>query len=261
LYPTLIEIFGLSISSFGFMVGLGVIVGTYVGERLFVEAHLSRDLPWSLAVVGLAGGFVGSKLWFVLERLARGDSFGAVMEQRAGLTFYGGLIVGVLCLWGYARFRKVSFWIVLHFISVPLLVAQCLGRIGCFLVGDDYGYATDVPWAVAFPEGAPPVLEPVHPTMLYESAWLAVMAALLYTRRNRSTCLFGEYLMAASAGRFIVEFWRINPALVGSLSNAQLTAIGLFSLGATLWIYRTYASTSSLRSELEQAPSWSRATE
>ena len=31
-----------------------------------------------------------------------------------------------------------------------------IGRMGCFLVGDDYGYPTDVPWAVAFPEGAPP---------------------------------------------------------------------------------------------------------
>jgi len=251
-YPTLFDFFGISISSFGFMVGLAVVLGTYVGERMFVEANQSRDLPWSLAIVGFIAGAIGSKAWFIVERLSRGDSWSQVLENRAGLTFYGGLIIGLLGLWAYAQYRKISFWVVLHLISVPLALAQCIGRIGCFFVGDDYGRPTDVPWAFAFPEGAPPVDVPVHPTMLYESAWLAVASLLLWSRRQRSSFLFGEYLMLAGAGRFVVEFWRINPALIGSFSNAQLTAIGLFALGAALWLYRTY-SAGSIQPELYQS--------
>jgi len=252
-YPTLFDFFGLNISSFGFMVGVAVVVGTYVGERMFVEAKLSRDLPWSLAIVGFISGGIGSKIWYIGERLSRGDSFSQLLENRAGMTFYGGLIIGVLTLWGYSQYRKVSFWIVLHLISVPLALAQCIGRIGCFLVGDDYGRPSNLPWAFAFPEGAPPTFVPVHPTMLYESAWLAAVSLLLWSRRQRSSFLFGEYLMLAGIGRFVVELWRINPALLGPLSNAQLTAVGLFTLGAGLWIYRTFRG-GSLKPQLYGSP-------
>jgi phosphatidylglycerol---prolipoprotein diacylglyceryl transferase len=243
LYPILFEPFGLAISSFGFMVGIGVVVGTYVGERMFVEARLPREFPWTLALWGFIGGAIGSKLWFVVERLSRDSGANVdwveLLTSRGGITWYGGLIFGLLALWLCSRIYKVSFWTTMHFIAVPLLVAQAIGRIGCFLVGDDYGRETDLPWGVAFPQGAPPTVVPVHPTMLYESAWLALAALLLYTRRHRSPYLFGEYLVLAGLGRFVIEIWRRNPALLGSLSNAQITAICGIAIGASLWLWRS----------------------
>jgi phosphatidylglycerol:prolipoprotein diacylglycerol transferase len=77
--------------------------------------------------------------------------------------------------------------------AVAGAVGQALGRIGCFLVGDDYGRPSSLPWAVAFPEGSPPTLERVHPTQLYEVVWLLPIAALLWSRRRKAR-FFGEYL-------------------------------------------------------------------
>ena len=37
-----------------------------------------------------------------------------------------------------------------------LAVAYAVGRLGCFLVGDDYGIYTDSWVGIAFPEGSPP---------------------------------------------------------------------------------------------------------
>ena len=49
-----------------------------------------------------------------------------------------------------------------------LVVGHLLGRVGCFLVGDDYGRPTSLSWGVAFPQGLPPTAVPVRPTQLYE---------------------------------------------------------------------------------------------
>jgi phosphatidylglycerol:prolipoprotein diacylglycerol transferase len=64
-------------------------------------------------------------------------------------------------------------------IAPSLAIGQAIGRIGCFLVGDDYGVPTALPWGMAFPHGVPPTTERVHPTQLYESAWLLGCALFL----------------------------------------------------------------------------------
>jgi len=110
-------------------------------------------------------------------------------------------------------------------------VGQALGRLGCFFVGDDYGRPTDGPFGVAFPEGAPPTLVPVHPTQLYEAVWLVAVAAWLWSRRTRSPFLFGEYLALNGLGRFAIEILRVNPRVALGLTEPQWIAIGLVALG------------------------------
>ena len=116
-------------------------------------------------------------------------------------------------------------------------IGQALGRIGCFLVGDDYGRPTDGPFGIAFPEGAPPTLEHVHPTQLYEAAWLFALTAFLWKRRDESPRLWAEYFVLAAVGRFCVEFLRVNPRVWLGLSEAQLIALGFFALGAVSWLH------------------------
>ena len=106
--------------------------------------------------------------------------------------------------------RLASVIVVMNCTAVAGAVGQSLGRVGCFLVGDDYGVATDLPWGVAFPRGAPPIDHPVHPTQIYESVWLFAGTWWLWRRRGRSPFLFGEYLLIQGAGRFAIEFVRKN---------------------------------------------------
>ena len=44
-------------------------------------------------------------------------------------------------------------------------------------------------------------------------------------------------LMLAGLGRLVIEHWRVNPALLGPLSNAQVTSLALIALGAAGWLY------------------------
>lgn len=111
-----------------------------------------------------------------------------------------------------------------------LAAGQLLGRIGCFLVGDDYGRPTDLPWGVAFPEGLPPTPTPVHPTQLYEAAWLGLVLALLLRWRRRGApdrLILARYLGLAGGGRFVLEFVRVNREVALGLTVAQWASIAL----------------------------------
>jgi phosphatidylglycerol:prolipoprotein diacylglycerol transferase len=122
-----------------------------------------------------------------------------------------------------------------------LAVGHAIGRIGCFMVGDDYGRPSNLPWAVAFPEGLPPTDVPVHPTQLYEALALAVIAGvLMHWRRQRvpDTIVLGRYFVLAGATRFVIEFIRVNARVVGPLTVAHLLSLALVTAGVVM-ILRT----------------------
>jgi phosphatidylglycerol:prolipoprotein diacylglycerol transferase len=186
----------------------------------------------------MVGGVGGSKLYFAIDVwLREGYPFFDLLFARAGITFYGGLMGGTLAAYLACRKFDVSFLALANAVAPGLAVAQALGRVGCFLVGDDYGKVTDVPWAVTFPQGAPPTLDPVHPTQLYEVAWLLPVAGFLWWRRKRSPFLFGEYLMLNGAGRIVIENWRVNDAVLLGLTEPQLIGVAIIALGGGLWIH------------------------
>jgi phosphatidylglycerol:prolipoprotein diacylglycerol transferase len=117
-----------------------------------------------------------------------------------------------------------------------------IGRIGCFLVGDDYGTPSDLPWACAFPKGLPPTNIPVHPTQLYEmSAYFIIFFYLRYRKRNQSFSgeIIFEYLFLGGFARFMVEFIRTNTKYAFGLSGAQYLSILMMVIGAyQLWKMR-----------------------
>jgi phosphatidylglycerol---prolipoprotein diacylglyceryl transferase len=257
MYPVLIDLFGFAISSFGFMMAVGVVLGTWVGANLFEERGFSRDVAWTLAIWGLIGGLIGAKLWFLGERWVRNPGafdLEALMLGAGGLTWYGGGAGGVLGVWLGCRHLRMPLRTAFDLVAIPGLIAQSLGRIGCFLVGDDYGVPSSLPWAVAFPKGAPPIFEPVHPTMLYESAWLALCALLLWKRRKSSPSIFGEYMMLTGFGRFFNELLRRNPDLLGPLTQAQVISVLFMVGGGALWIWaRQHAAAEAPTASLRRA--------
>jgi phosphatidylglycerol:prolipoprotein diacylglycerol transferase len=237
-YPFLIEDFyGLSITSFGLLVLTGALVGGQLAALSMERLGRSRDEAWSLVTSAVFGGLLGAKLWYVAEALARSPELelAAVLFSLGGLTWYGGLAGGALGVLISARTQGVPLAAACEAAAPAVAIGQLFGRLGCFMVGDDWGQPTDLPWGVAFPNGIEPTDVPVHPTMLYEAAWLALVTAWLWRRRGESPFLLGEYLMLAGLGRFAIEFWRRNPELVGQLSNAQITALSCFLAGALLW--------------------------
>lgn len=237
MYPILFTIPGLDwpISSFGAMMALGFLVGYWIALRRMREEGLDPEDGANLLMVIMLGGVFGAKLYYATSfYLLYGDPFWASMFSRGGLVFYGGLMGGALAGYLGCRFWKVPVIPFANSACISLAVGQAIGRVGCFLVGDDYGVASDLPWAVAFPNGLPPVDYPVHPTMLYETVWLTIASIVLWQRRKRSPSLMGEFLIWNGVGRTVIEHWRLNARVALGLSEAQFIGLALVAAGVAL---------------------------
>src|SRR5688572_21661264 len=187
---------------------------------VFQRELARRSLPESgvdAGIAGVLGGLLGAKVVWSVEHAGQ-EPMADLLLSRGGMSWFGGLFGGVAAgLWMLRR-RGVPLMAGLAAASPSLALGHAIGRIGCFLVGDDYGRPSDLPWAVAFPEGLPPTDVPVHPTQLYETAALIPIAfALLRMRRNGSNdrAVLGTYLVLAGALRFLIEFIRINERVIG----------------------------------------------
>lgn len=238
MYPDLIPpIFGFQISSFGIMMALAFLVGGWLAAVSFDRAGFGRDAAWRLVTWAMIGGVAGSKLWFVAEALSRNPELSPwePLLSRGGITWYGGLVGGAAAVLIAAWRGRLPLVSVMNISAPALALGQGIGRIGCLLVGDDYGRPTDLPWGTAFPRGVDPTTDRVHPTQLYETAWLGAAALLLWTRRRRSPFLFAEYLVLAGTGRLWIELLRTNPPLLGPFTNAQIAALACILIGGAGW--------------------------
>jgi phosphatidylglycerol:prolipoprotein diacylglycerol transferase len=166
----------------------------------------------------------------------------------AGFTWYGGMLGGALAVTWVVR-RKGIPWLRAADISAPALaIAYGIGRIGCHVAGDgDWGTVTDVPWAVAYTNaiigwvhpytGMPyPAGVKVHPTSIYEFIQSILIFAVLWPLRKKSYpdgTIFWLYLILSGVARFVVEFWRVNPAVGLGMTEAQWFSGILLALG--LW--------------------------
>ena len=244
MYPDFIKIGNFVISSFGVMVAASFIVAYWLCLKEFRRKNLSEDLLGNLFLAAMVGGIVGAKLLYLFENVPLNEILANPVQHilsRGGLTFYGGLFGAVLLTWLVARRSKLNFWVMGDAVAPAMAIGYSIGRIGCFLVGDDYGVPSNLPWAMAFPNGLPPTFERVHPTQLYEVIIMGLVFLYLWKIRKNNFkpgYLFSLYLILAGSERFLIEFVRnTTQSPIPGLSVAQLMAVFII-LAGTIKIYR-----------------------
>lgn len=248
MYPVLWEPFGFAISSFGVMMAVGFLVSDYVVARRFAEQGLDRQLSSTILVYAVVCGVIGSKIYYAIEFSLRGEgAFFDLLFDRAGMVWFGGLIAGALGVTLATRIHNIPTGAVAAAVANAAPFGQACGRVGCFLVGDDYGRRTEAWYGVAFPKGAPPTVDPdgtvyaVIPTQLLEVAWLLLIGAILWRRRSTSPFLFAEYAVLAGVGRFFVEILRVNLPVAFGLTGAQLIGVAMVGIGGAFWLRAKHA--------------------
>jgi prolipoprotein diacylglyceryltransferase len=227
-FPVYFHIFGLSLQAHLVM----EILAYACGFRLYLFLrHRMPQIPlpfeehvW-LMVGCVLGAALGSKLLAVIESF---HTYWAVrsnpMNFLAGKTIVGGLAGG----WIGVEIVKRRFNIQSRTGDVfvfPIILAMCIGRIGCFLEGLDdhtYGIATQLPWGVDFGDGIHR-----HPTQLYEIAFFMVLGVALLLRARRPYPpghLFRLMMLSYGIWRFAVEFIKPRETYLG-LSPIQITSL------------------------------------
>ena len=243
MYPILFRLGDFEVTTFGALVGLAALAGVWIFHRELVRSGLPSS-GVDAALVGVLGGLAGAKIIWAIE-FRDTAPFMSLLFSRGGLSWFGGFLGGVGAgLWSLRR-RRIPLVPALAAAAPALAVGHAIGRIGCFLVGDDYGRPTDLPWSVAFPRGLPPTTVRVHPTQLYETVGLAAIVWLLIRWRRagvEDAGVFGHYLVLAGALRFLIEFIRVNAHVAGPLTLAQLFSVAIMATG--LWFIRSQKGSS-----------------
>jgi phosphatidylglycerol:prolipoprotein diacylglycerol transferase len=239
-----IHILGITLQSFGLMLALAFVVCGLAAGRFLKEIGRPVDWAYEAVFAALVGGVVGARLWWIGENWSKAkDDFVGSLFSGSGLVFYGGLIGGAVCVLLWAWRRHALDLLTLDLAAVPLAAGYAIGRIGCQLAGDgDYGKDWNGPWAMSYPHGTVPTTTPVHPTPIYETLTMGIVALLLWRWRHRwrPGTLFALWALLAGVERFLVEFVRRNPVELIGLTQPQLISIVMIAGGAAglLWLRR-----------------------
>jgi phosphatidylglycerol:prolipoprotein diacylglycerol transferase len=193
---------------------LGVILGGRVGYALFYKPELYLAQPLDIL-----------KVW------------------QGGMSFHGGLLGVIAAMAVFARRRGRPFLQVTDLIApcVPLGLAS--GRIGNFINGELWGRLADssLPWAMVFPQSG--VLQPRHPSQLYQFLLEGLLLFVLmwwYARRRRGLGqVSGLFLVGYGVLRFLAEFFREPDAFLGllalNMSMGQWLCVPMMAIGMVLW--------------------------
>jgi phosphatidylglycerol:prolipoprotein diacylglycerol transferase len=235
-HPVIFELGRIKIFSFGLMLVIAFLVGGFLITRMLRSRGHVPDHLEGYPMVGLLGGIVGAKLYYIFAHLGQlGENPWSSLLSGSGLTWYGGLMGGAAAVLIWARRHRQDLWSIADCCAPGLAIGYAIGRIGCQLAGDgDYGPPSDLPWAMAYPKGVVPTLEACHPTPVYETLMMAGVALVLWKLRDRPVAtgwLVGVYLMLAGAERWIAEIFRVRPEKTMGMSVAQWMSIGVIAVG------------------------------
>ena len=273
MFPILFEIpgLGLPIKSFGLMVVLGFLLGAYVFDRLVAryapDAEQKRAGYAAVPIWSLIGILIGARVLYVLVEVLQQTPVGqSYIDQpwkvfaywEGGLVMYGGAagaIVGyALCArrHGLPKARTFDLGVVAAFTGL------CIGRIGCLLVGDDYGKIVppgfeNAPFPLVLhvpdplPKGSLFGAENAGHALWATQVWMSANALMLswvgarHLRRRRYGGQTGLLLLLGySITRGIIECFRGDAVrglwFGGRVSTSQLISVvlGLVCLGL-LW--------------------------
>ncbi len=256
IYPFVLRLGPLSITGYGIMMMVAFLMGGWAIQLDLRRRGLNEEYAADIVVAAVIGGLLGAKLWYVIVT----GEWDAIF-RRGGFVWYGGLVGGVAVVLLNGWRLRVPPRYTMELTAAALPLGYALGRVGCFLINDDYGIPTTLPWGVRFPLGLPPStvgnlarmhvsfppganpieVVPVHPTQVYETALMLLAFTLLWKLRTHRHALgwrFGVYLLLAGIERFFVEMVRAkDDRFFGPLSLAQVTSVAVVLAGVLVMVW------------------------
>lgn len=236
--------FGLTLYPYTLLMiaGVGLTVGLFVAVTVRRRKGLADENCFAVEalLIALAAALPAAMFLDSLFKWAESGAF-----VFGGATFYGGAL-GALTVFSLVlrlkKKREVSVYERLCDLAPCIPAGHALGRVGCFLGGCCYGKPTDCIFGVVFPEGSLPYEHyggavKIHPTQLYEAAFLALLALFLWRFRKKNS--FPFYLILYGVFRFSIEFLRDDDrgAFLWGMSPAQIISVLSALFGAGILLY------------------------
>lgn len=218
---------------------LGFLAAMFTVWRLAKAYDVNEEKTLDLILLTFLGGLIGARAYFVLfNSHSFFDSFQKIVliNRYPGLSFWGGLIGGIITLSFFTKRAKLNFWQMADFGATGLLIGLAIGDIGCFLGGCGYGVLSSAPFAA-------PVVGLVgkrFPISLLEGIFLLV--AFLYVegrvvRFHFAGSIVSLSLIILGIAKFVTEFARGDSKYIQGLgiSYGHILALALTAFGVVIF--------------------------
>lgn len=241
--PILFNLFGIEIRWYSVLLLVAILIAILMFIKEGKRFNIPKDLTFNLAFWVIIIGILSARLYYCIFNfsLYRDNLVDIFKIWEGGLAIHGGLIGGFVTLIVYTKRYSINTYKITDMVTVPLLLAQAIGRWGNFFNSEAHGAATTyyrlkelhIPEKII--EGMKIGNVYYHPTFFYESIYCLIGFILLlfirryrYLKRGQLTCI---YLMYYSVGRFFIESLRTDSLMLGGFKVAQLVSIALFVVG------------------------------
>lgn len=272
MHPILFELpGGFPLRSFGVLLAAGFLLGSWIFSRLV--ARYSADPERDVARYGalplwiLIGIVVGARLMYVVVEIAKGgatgqgyldDPLSILFVWQGGLVMYGGTFGGLIGGSWCAKRHGIPLW---HAMDLGLTAGWfglAVGRVGCLMVGDDYGAVVPERWRhLPFPitlrvpdplpahslwgaENAGQVLWATQPWMTLNALAIACMGLWLLPRRRYPGQVSLAIVLSYAITRAIIEAFRGDEVrgtwFAGAISTSQLIALASGAVALALLV-------------------------
>lgn len=258
MFPELVEVFGVKISTYGVLVALGLIVAYFLALKLSRSQGIAEDKAESVFIYAALFGLVGSRVAFVIEHPEEIKSLiDFIALWKGGVSFLGGLAGGIFGALVAVKRHSLPLWKVADIAAPSLALAHSIGRLGCTAAGCCYGrpvpnvedvsagihFMKDFPFFyVVFPSGAvAPQGIPLYPTQLLEAGGnflIFLILLFLFRRKKFDGEVFSLYMLLYGAERFALEFYRgVTPPIPGlGLTWNQVVTLLMVVLAVVLFL-------------------------
>jgi phosphatidylglycerol:prolipoprotein diacylglycerol transferase len=252
MFPELFHVGPLHLRSYGVMMAVAFLVGTWLSLIEARRLRLDEDKLVNVILVTLIASVFGARMLYVIEHLQefRREWGSALALWQGGLTLYGGVVAGTFAGLVAARRFGLPMWVVADALTPAFALGTMFGRVGCYLNGCCYGHPTELPIGVVFPPDSFAGLEygavPVHPSQLYNAAAGLLLFAVTWALRKRVTVpgtLFWGFLVGFSLLRIPLDLTRsYEPEAVllhlgaWDVTESQLTSFALAMFGLLMLV-------------------------
>ncbi|MDP3731742.1 MAG: prolipoprotein diacylglyceryl transferase [Candidatus Omnitrophota bacterium] len=230
MYPTICKIGPFTIYSYGLMLAIAFLVSSTLAVLQAKIEKMNPDTIFNFSFIVFISGIIGARTLYIIENIAYylKNPLEIMMLALGGLSWFGGLMLGLILGTIYLKKKKLSIYMTLDLVIPFVALGQAIGRIGCLLNGCCFGKISK--FGIYFP---------VHklfliPTQIYSSLaliFIFIILRFIQERPHKEGEIFFAYLILYSIKRFSIEFWRAdNETILFGLTLFQLISIAIFSL-------------------------------
>lgn len=254
MYPVLFEFGNFYIPTWHFCFLLANFIAYFVFKYL-TKTFYPKYLPHILKLY----------LWAYIGGISGGRLFSMYVEELSihhffdfdSLTFYGAFLGAMCFVWIKARFWNFPFTVFLDLMVPALFLGLAIGRIGCFLNGDDFGVPVPLTvgeetpwWAVVFPNHEEPIAR--YPIQLVESFGSFFIFSLLFWvlhsfQKIQKGVLGLSGIASYAILRFVLEYyrddyrgWLVEDTLSSSQGISLILILSIFVYGLYTWFKKIF---------------------